>query len=106
MQSGVPMKKTCLVAFAFAAGLAASAFAQVPPPSVRYVEHPQAARIGEGEGVVFRVRAEIDPPGRITGYQWRLNGPVSYTHLDVYKRQAQAQALTLGLGREKGLEEP
>ena len=68
------MKKTCLVAFAFAAGLAASAFAQVAPPSVRYVEHPQAARIGEGEGVVFRVRAEIDPPGRITGYQWRLNG--------------------------------
>ena len=69
MQSGVPMKKTCLVAFAFAAGLAASAFAQVPPPSVRYVEHPQAARIGEGEGVVFRA--------------------VSYTHLDVYKRQSQ-----------------
>jgi len=60
--------------FVVAAACAVSASAQVTPPSVRYVEHPQPARVGQGEGVVFRVRAEIDAPGRITGYQWRRNG--------------------------------
>lgn len=66
--------KTRHIAIGFAATWVAIASAQVLPPSVRYVEHPQPARIGQGEGVVFRVRAEIDPPGRITGYQWRRNG--------------------------------
>lgn len=41
---------------------------------VRIVEDPQPARVGAGDDVMFRVRAEIAAPHAITRYEWRRNG--------------------------------
>lgn len=56
--------------------LAAAPTAAQTLPAVRFLEHPAPARVGLGDDVVFRVRAEIAPPHRITRYEWRLNGRV------------------------------
>lgn len=58
----------CLAAFA------CGAQAQLSLGLVRWTEQPQPARIGVGEGVVFRAQAEIDPPHVVMGYQWQRNG--------------------------------
>ena len=37
-------------------------------------------------------KVEIDPQGNVLGYMGTGETPVSYTHLDVYKRQSSASA--------------